>query len=50
VFGNVGTLIAFRVGAADAEVLEKEFFPVFICNFCLQRISIGTRSDAVACD
>ena len=25
VFGNVGTLIAFRVGHADAEVLEKEF-------------------------
>jgi hypothetical protein len=25
VFGNVGTLIAFRVGYADAEVLEKEF-------------------------
>ena len=24
VFGNVGTLIAFRVGYADAEVLEKE--------------------------
>lgn len=29
VFGNVGTLIAFRVGAFDAEVLEKEFAPVF---------------------
>lgn len=29
VFGNVGTLVAFRVGAADAEFLEKEFFPVF---------------------
>lgn len=25
VFGNVGTLIAFRVGHNDAEVLEKEF-------------------------
>ncbi len=25
--GNVGTLICFRVGAADAEVLEKEFTP-----------------------
>ena len=25
VFGNVGTMIAFRVGAFDAEVLEKEF-------------------------
>jgi len=25
VFGNVGTLIAFRVGHPDAEILEKEF-------------------------
>src|SRR5204863_48704 len=29
VFGNVGTLIAFRVGNADAEVLRKEFGNVF---------------------
>ena len=29
VFGNVGTMIPFRVGAFDAEVLEKEFQPVF---------------------
>ncbi len=29
VFGNVGTMICFRVGAADAEFLAKEFFPVF---------------------
>jgi Type IV secretion-system coupling protein DNA-binding domain len=27
VLGNVGTLIAFRVGAPDAEMLEKEFQP-----------------------
>ena len=27
VFGNVGTLIVFRVGAEDAEFLEKEFAP-----------------------
>ncbi len=32
VFGNVGTMIAFRVGAADAEVLKKEFEPVFDVN------------------
>ncbi|MFA6602021.1 MAG: hypothetical protein WCT02_04160, partial [Candidatus Paceibacterota bacterium] len=32
VFGNVGTMIAFRVGATDAEVLEKEFAPVFILD------------------
>ncbi|MFA4890422.1 MAG: CxxC-x17-CxxC domain-containing protein, partial [Candidatus Paceibacterota bacterium] len=30
VFGNVGTLITFRVGAADAEFLEKEFEPEFM--------------------
>jgi len=30
VFGNVGTMIAFRVGATDAELLEKEFSPVFL--------------------
>ena len=29
VFGNVGTFITFRVGAIDAEVLEKEFAPQF---------------------
>lgn len=29
VFGNVGTMISFRVGAYDAEVLEREFAPVF---------------------
>ncbi len=29
VFGNVGTMMMFRVGAADAEILEQEFAPVF---------------------
>jgi hypothetical protein len=29
VFGNVGTMCVFRVGAYDAEVLEKEFAPQF---------------------
>lgn len=29
VFGNVGTMAVFRVGAYDAEVLEKEFAPRF---------------------
>lgn len=29
VFGNVGSLIAFRVGADDAEYLEKQFAPTF---------------------
>ena len=30
VFGNVGTMISFRVGAADAEFLELEFTPEFL--------------------
>ncbi len=30
VFGNVGTIVSFRVGGADAEVLAKEFSPVFL--------------------
>jgi hypothetical protein len=25
VFGNVGTIVAFRVGAADAEIIQKQF-------------------------
>lgn len=29
VFGNVGSISAFRVGAEDAEYLEKQFSPVF---------------------
>lgn len=29
IFGNVGTIIAFRVGYRDAEILGKELFPVF---------------------
>ncbi len=30
VFGNVGTMITFRVGATDAEFLEPEFTPEFM--------------------
>lgn len=29
VFGNVGTIVTFRVGGSDAEVLVKEFTPTF---------------------
>lgn len=29
VFGNVGSMVSFRVGAEDAEFLEKQFAPVF---------------------
>ncbi|MES2622903.1 MAG: type IV secretion system DNA-binding domain-containing protein [Patescibacteria group bacterium] len=30
IFGNVGTMITFRVGADDGESLEKEFQPTFV--------------------
>lgn len=29
ILGNVGTIIAFRIGLSDAELLESEFFPDF---------------------
>ncbi len=32
VFGNVGSLTAFRVGPEDAEFLEKQFAPVFAAS------------------
>jgi CxxC-x17-CxxC domain-containing protein len=32
IFGNIGTFIVFRVGANDAEWLEKEFEPEFLAN------------------
>lgn len=32
VFGNVGSIITFRVGADDAYAMEKEFTPVFRAN------------------
>jgi hypothetical protein len=32
VFGNVGTMIVFRVGSIDAEQFEKEFAPKFVAD------------------
>lgn len=32
VFGNVGTMVVFRVGSADAEIFEKEFSPTFVAD------------------
>lgn len=29
IFGNIGTIISFRVGATDAKYLAREFYPVF---------------------
>ena len=40
VFGNVGTIVAFRVGAEDAEYLEKWFQPDFMMN---DIVNLGKR-------
>ena len=52
VFGNIGTMIAFRVGAADAELFEKEFFPEFfvkdICALGFKNIYLKLMIDGVA--
>ncbi len=54
VFGNVGTLVVFRVGATDAEELVKEFTPVFTeedlvnlprFNTCLKLMIDGIASE-----
>jgi hypothetical protein len=29
IFGNVGNMLSYKVGANDAEFLEKEFAPEF---------------------
>lgn len=52
VFGNVGTIITFRVGAEDAEFLEKEFTPEFMAqdfvNLAKYNIYIKLMIDGVA--
>ncbi len=52
VFGNVGTMITFRVGSFDAEILEKEFAPVFtmedIVNLGFVQIYLKLMIDGVA--
>lgn len=40
VFGNVGTIISFRVGAEDAELLEKELAPEFMAT---DIVNLGKR-------
>jgi len=40
IFGNVGTIIAFRVGAEDAEMLEKELTPEFLAQ---DIVNLGKR-------
>ncbi len=52
VFGNVGTIITFRVGGPDAEALEKEFIPTFtpedIVNLPKYQIFLKLMIDGVA--
>ena len=52
VFGNVGTIICFRVGAIDAEFLEKEFLPEFnandLVNLAKHNIYVKLMIDGVA--
>lgn len=52
VFGNVGTMISFRVGSYDAEILEKEFAPIFtmedIVNLGFVQIYLKLMIDGVA--
>ncbi len=52
VFGNVGTLAVFRVGAEDAEFLEKEFSPEFMAtdlvNLSKYNIYLKLMIDGVA--
>src|SRR3989344_143485 len=40
VFGNVGTIVAFHVGAEDAELLEKEMTPEFMAQ---DIVNLGKR-------
>lgn len=52
VIGNVGTIICFRVGAPDAEVLVKEFAPIFdsgdLVNLEKARVYIKLLIDGIA--
>ncbi len=52
IFGNVGTIIAMRVGAADAEAMETEFMPTFtpedLVNLAKFQIYLKLMVDGVA--
>lgn len=51
VFGNVGTIVSFRVGPFDAEVLETIFAPQFyavdICNLGFAQIYLTLMIDGI---
>lgn len=52
VIGNVGTIITFRVGSTDAEILAKEFTPIFtetdLINLSKYNIYLRLMIDGVA--
>ncbi len=59
VFGNVGTIVSFRIGAEDAMVLEKEFEPNFTSqdlinlpkyNICLKLMIDGLTGAAFSAE
>lgn len=52
VFGNVGTIVSFRVGGGDSEALAKEFGPLFteedLVNLAKYQILLKLMIDGVA--
>jgi hypothetical protein len=52
VFGNIGTIVCFRVGAADSEFLAKEFYPTFeeedLLNLTKYNVYLKLMIDGVA--
>lgn len=52
VFGNAGSLVCFRIGAADAEFLEQEFTPAFLpedlVNLGKYNIALKLMIDGIA--
>ncbi|TAN33854.1 hypothetical protein EPN28_01185 [Patescibacteria group bacterium] len=52
VVGNVGTTVSFRIGSTDAEILAKEFAPVFteqdLVNLAKYQIYLKLMIDGVA--
>lgn len=54
IFGNIGTLISFRIGAEDAEMIAKEFEPVIeaydLVNLPKYQIYLKLMIDGIAGD
>jgi len=59
ILGNVGTIVAFRIGLMDAELLAQEFYPQFSMNdllnlpnyfICLKMMIDGRVSDSFSAE